>query len=84
MLQKQIFRWLLTALFMFAASAHADSQQMRELVPDATRARKTQRTHVFRARNLSIVWATPTICITGWIGPSSLIRRWTKTKSASR
>jgi hypothetical protein len=47
MLQKQIFRWLLTALFMFAASAHADSQQMRELVPDATRARKTQRTHVF-------------------------------------
>ena len=27
--------------------AHADSQQMRELVPDATRARKSERTHVF-------------------------------------
>ncbi len=38
---------LLAALLLFGSFAYADSQQMRELVPDATRARKTERTRVF-------------------------------------
>jgi hypothetical protein len=46
-LQKNISRCLLAVLLFAGSLAHADSQQMRALVPDATRARKTERTHVF-------------------------------------
>jgi hypothetical protein len=46
-MQKKISRWLLVVLLFSSSFARADSQQMRALVPDVTRARKTERTHVF-------------------------------------